>query len=411
MRLDHDPAQQRQAVTAAMKGDAMSRSLSAPTLAAVPWRVAWVLVATVGLVGLDAGTPAHAQFSPRSSRYKLAVTDARRAMSKRELDDASKALKVASGNARSKEDKGEVARLESMLDYLRRFWQLLAKGTEEMKAGEEIKVKVTRSRTVKMAYVESVAGGVRMQVEGTTRLFRWKTMPTELVLALADKSLGKHKVSDVALGAFLAMDEKGDRKRARELWERAARSGVDVAPLLAELESAGTTAGKLPAPPAEKDLKAAEEAVKQKYRWLYGHAHVQSEQLVLARKLLADAPKVTDDDATRFVMLREARDLAAKAGDLRVAAAAVEQMAGFYKIDLLKMKVEMLRRAAEGAKGPRQFRDVVLLCLNLADEARQSRHLAEARQAVQIATEAARNSKSRALMQQAAAAEKKLRGR
>lgn len=387
----------------------MNRSLCSRKSASAPWRAACVFCAAVGLVGLAAGKPARAQLSARSSRYKVAVTDARRAMSKRELDDASKALKLASGNARSKDDKSEVARLESMLDYLRRFWQLLAKGTEEMKAGEELKVKLGRSRTVKMAYVESVAGGVRLQVEGNTRLFRWKTMPTELVVALADKSLQKHKTADVALGAFLAMDEKGDRERARKLWEGAGRSGVDVAPLLAELDSAGATEGKLPAPPDEKDLKAAEEAVKQKYRWLYGRSHVESQQLELARKLLADGPKVTDDDARRFVMFREARDLAAKAGDLRVAAAAVERMADFYQIDLLKTKVEMFRKAAEGAKGSKQHRDVVLLCLNLAEEARQARRMTEARQAVEIATEAARNSKSRALMQQAAAAEKKLK--
>lgn len=389
----------------------MNRSLAVPTLAAAPWRAACVLSLAVALLVLAAGTPARAQLSGRSSRFKVAVTDARRAMSKRELDGASKALKVASGNAQSKEDKAEVARLESMADYLGRFWRLLAKGAEGLKAGEELKVKITRSRTVKMAYVESVAGGVRFQVEGTTRLFTWKTMPTELVVALADKSLDKHKVSDVALGAFLATDEKGDRKRARELWERAARSGIDVAPLLAEIDSSGAAAGKLPPPPQEKDLKAAAEAVKQKYRWQYGRAHTPGEQLELARKLLADAPKVTDDAAARYVMLREARDLAAKAGDLRVAAAAVEQTATYYQIDLLKAKVEMLRKASEGAKGPKQFRDVVLLCLNLADEARQSRHMAEARQAVEIANEAARNSKSRALMQQAAAAEQKLRGR
>ena len=66
----------------------------------------------------------------------------------------------------------------------------------------------------------------------------------------------------------------------------------------------------------------------------------------------------------------------------------MEQTATYYQVDLLKMKVEMLRKASEGAKGPKQFRDVVLLCLNLADEARQSRHMAEARQAVEIANEA-----------------------
>ncbi len=385
----------------------MNRTLRPRTVGG--WRSGAAAVLAGVLVGawLGAPTPAPAQESKRAAAYKVAVTDARRAMAKRELDDASKALKLASENSHGQEEKDEIARLESMLDYLRQFWQLLAKGAEKMKAGDELDVAFGRGRKLKMAFVESVAGGVTFRVEGVNRLFTWKTMPSELVVALADKSLAKNKVSKVVLGAFLAMDEKGDRAQARKLLEEAARSGLDVSHLIAELDAMAAGGGKAKVP-ADDKLKTAEAAVKEEYKRLYSRSGIQSYQEELARKLLADGPKVTDDDAKRFVMLREARDLAAGAGNLRAASAAIEQMAAYYQLDVLKMKIEMLKKAADGARGPEQFRDVVLLCLNLADEARQTRRTAEARQAVEIAIEAARNSKSRALMQQAAAAEQKL---
>jgi hypothetical protein len=184
-----------------------------------------------------------------------------------------------------------------------------------------------------------------------------------------------------------------------------------VSDLIAELDSGASDGDKLPPAPQGAKLKEAEEAIKKEYRRLYSRADVQSYQKELAAKLMAAAGNEADDEVKRFVMFREARDLAATAGDLRMATAAIEKMAGFYEVDLLKMKIEMLRKAAAGAKGPQQYRDVVLLCLNLADEARRTRRTSDAKEALAIAAEAARNSKSRALIQQAAEAEEKLGSR
>lgn len=382
----------------------MKRSRPQTAVAAARWATA----AALGLVVLAAAWPAQAQETRREAAYKVAVADARRAMSKREMDDASKALKVASENARTDEDRDEIQRLQTLLDYQRQFWQLLIKGAQGMKAGEEVEITVQRSRRTKAVLVETLTNGVTLRIEGVNRFFTWKTMPAEVVLALAGRALAKDNASKVALGVFHAMDEKGDRAQARKLWEEASRSGLDLADLLAELDSQQAAGAKLPPVPKDDQLQAAEEALKQEYKRLYARSGIQSYQQELARKLLADGPKVADDDAKRFVMLREARDLGAAAGDLRLAASAIEQMAALYQIDVVRMKLDTLKKASEGARGPQQYRDVVLLCLNLADDAVRARRAPEAKEALAVAAEAARNSKSRALMQQVAAAEEKL---
>jgi hypothetical protein len=75
------------------------------------------------------------------------------------------------------------------------------------------------------------------------------------------------------------------------------------------------------------------------------------------------------------------------------------------------MKLQMLQKAAEGARSPFQYRDVTLLSLNLAEEALRNRRQADAQTALRLAKQTARNSKSRDLMLQAIAAEEKLLGK
>jgi len=370
----------------------------------------WGILAAEGWV-LGGRDPAAvwAEESRRSASFRTAVTDARREMSKRELDRAGQALRLARENARSDEEIQEVERLEALLEYLRQFWQLTAKGAQELQAGQEIEVELNRMKKIKVAFVEAVAGGVTLRVEGVNRLYLWKTMPTEIVLALAKRSLAKNNVSKVVLGAFLAMDEKGDRAQARKLWEEAMQAGLDIGSLLPELEAAEAAAKKPPLP-KEDQLQEAAKEIKEAYARSYARATTPAAQEELARKLLADAQK-TDDPLKRLAMLREARDLAASATELRMAASAIEQMAEHYQVDVIQMKLQMLKKAAEGARSPYQYRDVVLLSLNLADEAVRNRRQADAQAAIALAKEAARNSKSRTLMTQAIAAEEKLLGK
>jgi hypothetical protein len=71
----------------------------------------------------------------------------------------------------------------------------------------------------------------------------------------------------------------------------------------------------------------------------------------LARKLLAQGVETANDPAARFVLFREARDLAAGAGDAAVACRAIELLDRYFAIDELAMTRETLARAAGARQG------------------------------------------------------------
>ena len=363
---------------------------------AVP-ALAWGLLVLLGLA-----CAAAAQDAGKSAAFEQAVADARGAMAERELDAAKGHLKAGAAAAHTQQEQDEVARLESLLDYLRQFWDLLGKGAAKLDAAEELVVGKNR-----VSFVEVGAGQIILKIDGQMRRYTPKTVPTPLVMALAEKSFAKDNVSKVVVGAFLAMDAKGDRKVARRLWNDASRGGLDVGYLMPELDTQAA-GGKLPVPTDEARLRAAHGEVRQEYKQLYSRVGIPLRQEELIRKLLGAAPGVSDNPVKRFVMLRDARDLAAAAGQSRLAAEAIKQIDRFFQIDALKMRLEVAEQLAKGARGLDASRDIVLQTLKLAEEAVKAGRLDDAEAAAKIALAAARKTRSRGLLQQAAIAGRRI---
>src|SRR5262249_46001116 len=73
-------------------------------------------------------------------------------------------------------------------------------------------------------------------------------------------------------------------------------------------------------------------------------------------KLFGHALDTRDDPVARFVLLREARDLASRAGDVPAALRAIEEITKLYEVDALAMKTAALeavcRSAGEAAGVP-----------------------------------------------------------
>ena len=101
----------------------------------------------------------------------------------------------------------------------------------------------------------------------------------------------------------------------------------------------------------DKALKLVRDVFAEEYR-----KKSAADKLALAAQLLEQAADAGNDDATRYVMLREARDIAAAGGDVDTAMAAVDEMAGrFQKIDAVSLKLEALaassKKVADAAHG------------------------------------------------------------
>jgi hypothetical protein len=104
---------------------------------------------------------------------------------------------------------------------------------------------------------------------------------------------------------------------------------------------------KQPIPDIDKQ-REAETLIRSLFKADYAASDPEA-MAALAGKLLVVGLDTNDDPTGRYVALREARDLAARAGKLQEAVKAIEAMADTYSIDPLADMVQALQAAAEVA--------------------------------------------------------------
>jgi len=340
---------------------------------------------------------AGAQDALKQTAFRKAVSDCRTALSDRDIDAARRHQAVAADNAQTRSEHDEAERLQVIHDYAAQFWGLIQDAMGTLQATEELEIKDTR-----IAVVEASRRHLVVKAAGRVYRYRIETMPASLVMALAERSLAHDAVSKVAVGAFMAFDPKGDREVARKLWLDASKAGVDIRAIMPELDMKPSDEG-LPVPNDQRKLKAAEQDVRQRFQAAYGQATAAAGRLDLARVLL-NAGRAATDPVARFVMLREARDLATAAGDSAVTCEAIDELGTLYAIDELKMKSEALAEVAQAVRGSQASRELAQTSLGLAKRAVDAGRIEEAKQLAQTALAGARGSRNRLLMQQAAMA-------
>jgi WD40 repeat protein/serine/threonine protein kinase len=134
-----------------------------------------------------------------------------------------------------------------------------------------------------------------------------------------------------------------------------------------------------------------------------------ADRVALAEKLIDVARDTKDKPVERFVLLREARDLAADAGDARIALKAVDELANGYVIDLLEMKIAVLGKLADLAMTPAAARSVVDQYLTLTDIAVARDDYEKALRLASLAEAVAKKTTSNLLINQVDARGKSLR--
>jgi len=164
---------------------------------------------------------------------KRALTAARAALGKRDLETAKGQLDLATLDAVTPDLGAEVARVQRLEEYIEVFWKAVSETLPKLEVGEEFTV-----NGVVGSIVEGRADTLVIRVQGRNRKYPLYDIPTTLAVILAKRLLDKaDKHTPVVIGAFLLADPKGDDQEARRLFEQAAGKGADVAPLLKELES------------------------------------------------------------------------------------------------------------------------------------------------------------------------------
>jgi hypothetical protein len=152
----------------------------------------------------------------------------------------------------------------------------------------------------------------------------------------------------------------------------------------------------LPVPDAAAQAKA-EKLIKDLFRHDYLTAK-RASRLALAQKLWDQAAETKDDPVARFVLLREAQDVAAKAGDVVGAFKAVAELAKFYAVHPAEIKAGVLELAKRSIHVPLSAADAVRLALAVALEAADEDDFPTAARLLKVAEAAAPVTKNVALV-------------
>jgi hypothetical protein len=110
--------------------------------------------------------------------------------------------------------------------------------------------------------------------------------------------------------------------------------------LACSFSSGQTQIERLPIPKSPEQVKA-EHFVKLHYATQYAQ-HDAAGQLALSHQLRDEINQYADDGPTRFVMLREARELALDGGDLDAALAAINEMGRIFAVDTQDLKLSAM---------------------------------------------------------------------
>jgi|GEM_PF-1138326 len=170
-----------------------------------------------------------------TDEQKLILNEIRGALSERQLPVAKEKLTEATKMDGPEPFKVEVERLSTLHDYLVQFWKGVDDGGKRVHQLDEITIGSTVCSVVEYANETLV-----IRVDGVNKRYHLSDMGLKMSLVLAAKALKTDAaVNKVIVGAFLAMDKKGDKEQARKYWEEGKKAGIETASLMPELAITG----------------------------------------------------------------------------------------------------------------------------------------------------------------------------
>ena len=342
-------------------------------------------------------TPTAQSDPARPAELRQTFRAVRAAWNARDTAKATQSLEQAAKLATSADEKQELQRLQTLDNHVKHFWGAVSKSLSDLRVGEELHVGSTI-----VAVVEASPGSLTVHVTGTNQTFTLATLPAGLALLLAERSLDAQSPdTKVSLGAFHAVDGRGQPKVARRLWEEASLAGADVDELLPLLGKAGDEAeqDRPLSPPSAAELATAQKRIETSLRREIAAAKSPAKAAQLTKKLLASA-ETSDEPADRYALLARAADLASRSGNTAQMLDIVNQMAKSFQVDALQMKVGYLLTEKTG-ENKLAAKRLARSALPLLDQALERGRPALAKKLLEITLKAARTSGDSVLLKQA----------
>ncbi len=352
----------------------------------------------------------------KQAALREALEQARAGLRQHDLDWAAQHLEIAATNVQTSEDEADLERAKAMRHYLAEFWSGVRKSVASLGAAEELIVGDTR-----VAVVEADEHKLIIKAAGKNRRYDIEKIPPVLVMPLAARWFNQGPASKAAIAAYLAVDPKGDPDRARQLFQEAARAGLDTAGLIEEIRAvrnaaaegrtadpATPAARRVPPPRDQGALAQAERLVRDAYQRDYERAQSAIDMFQLARRLLDDVRRTDESAEARYVMLQEARRLATAAGKATTACEAIDVTAEYFEIDPLARKVEALREVADACRTLLSHKETAQVAMAVGQEALDRKQPQAARQMAELALECAQRSQSASMVREANALKQRL---
>ena len=176
--------------------------------------------------------------------------------------------------------------------------------------------------------------------------------------------------------------------------------GVLVAFRISTAQSAPSTtrADELLVPVPDPDAQAkAIRVIRDVFKAEYSDTSPDARR-AFAANLLKRAQETTADPVSRFVLLREACDVAASAGDCKTAFEAVDEMGSTYNVPSAKMKLGAAQTSARVAANPDSSKRIAAAAMRLVGEACEAEDYGIALAAADVAESMATRAKDPAFI-------------
>jgi hypothetical protein len=116
---------------------------------------------------------------------------------------------------------------------------------------------------------------------------------------------------------------------------------------------------------------AAQEDLLKKIREIYAIDYADTSfngRRALSRRLIEASNQTRKDSDAKFILLREARDVAASVGDVTTAFEAADILAATFPVAKLSERFEVMRAAANSLTAPKADLAAASICMDLADQ-------------------------------------------
>jgi hypothetical protein len=371
----------------------------------------------------------------REAYVTAALMSARYHLGNRDLDKAKELIEAGTKQATGARQEEEAKRVGLLAHYTAEFWDAVKEHCKGLQNGGGGAVTI---QGITIGFVELKEDYVMFRRAGQNeRHYFFKEggerMKTGLAVGLAELYLAKNDATThLILGTFKTVNPTSDRAEAREHFDAAGRLGGDevketIRLLRPELDVSipkeapkvppapgmpdQPSDGGKPKPPSGDALVKAQEAMRAKYKRELAAAVFEADKAALAEKLHVETETAEGlDDVGRYVLLLEARDLAAAGRRPKLGLVIVSAIDQQFAIDAWAMRIDVLAAAQKAADDDAAAnKELAELALAMADEAGLVEKYAEALRAAIIAVQAARKTKDAELIKQATAREKEVR--